>query len=1111
MAQLDLQLAAVVRALDDGDDALLADVLLFPELLCLDSKLHRLRGTLKDAVAKVLEGVPAFQLYRRVLAEQPRPGEVTLTLDPPRRLVAWAEPVELRFHTLRWRHGEEAHVAYVPALGIEVVAAREDELLKRLPEHVRFALRRTKVAGSLHRLALTQRVREVSVEPMELLATVKDPKQLAREAEQEQEPARPVIDEVGIDLTRHALTPAYEMEATVDRLADALTGRSPGSVLLVGPAGAGKTAAVYELVRSRAEFQLASTPFWSTSGSRLVAGMSGFGMWQQRCQRLVREASKARAVVHLGNLVELIEVGRGGAGGQGIAGFLRPAVGRGELLAVAECTPEQLPVIERQDPHLLQVFHQIKVEEPGPEVGRMILLSAALALGGGKELPLIDAALDVLDRLHRRYATYSAYPGRLLRFLRNLLRDRDDRMAKWVETGDVTFLRQRAEPVTPGEVTAAFARETGLPLFMLEESAPLDLSAARAWFAARVIGQPEAVGLVTDLLATVKAGLNRPRRPIASLLLTGPTGVGKTEMAKSLAEFFFSDRGRVTRFDMSEFNSPGAVERLAGGVFGTEGLLTARVREQPFAVILLDEFEKADPSFFDLLLQVLGEGRLTDAAGRVADFSNAVVVMTSNLGAESFQQGRFGLGRSDGPAADARRHFTEAVRDFLRPELFNRIDRVVPFLPLDEATVLSIARRELDLIAARDGVRLRGVELNVSEEAVRHLAARGYDVRYGARPLKRAVERELLVPLADAINGYAEQIKLSAAVGVAGGRLDVAVRARTDAATGRQVSALASGSAWAETATRCAELRRAVQQMEKSPAVLEMNNEVFSLERMRKWRAAHPRHRHAPPDPRQADRLKRLRAVADALAGLAKRAVELEDAALAAVYEERPGDPAAVSDRTAVLWDDHARLVLALYALRFDHPEYATLAVYCEHVRTLFRLARLYYAVALRLGAESVDVYWYEHRPKLKDRMVRQRAPRPEEFLAEARAETFGILLSITGPDVMPRLAHESGLHKFEEPSGAPAYCLVDVSERPPDAPDPKHAYKPPENVHERGHVNESLGAPRRVYNLSGATLEDHLLETKTNWAAEGLEAALADAIEQQFRRAAREAVRGEG
>ncbi len=357
-------------------------------------------------------------------------------------------------------------------------------------------------------------------------------------------------------------------------------------------------------------------------------------------------------MVHLGPLVELLEVGKSEHNSSGIATFLRPAVARGELLCIAECTPEQFPLIEKQDPQLLDAFRHIAVEEPDTKTGRVILASYARDNANRTTEP---AALAAIDRLHRRYATYSAYPGRPLRFLDNLLRD-----------------GAQDAPIAEDEVYDGFTRETGLPRAIIDPAVPLDLAATHDWFAARVIGQPDAVGLVTDLLATVKAGLTRPNRPIASLLFIGPTGVGKTEMAKAVAEFLFGSKDRLTRFDMSEYADPVAVRRLVGGAFGSEGLLTAKVREQPFSVVLLDEVEKADGSFFDLLLQALGEARLTDAGGRLADFRNTVVILTSNLGAESFRRGSTGFVSGNVGRAESQEHFARAVEQFLRPEMFNR-------------------------------------------------------------------------------------------------------------------------------------------------------------------------------------------------------------------------------------------------------------------------------------------------------------------------------------------------------------------------------------------------------------------------------------------------------
>ena len=405
----------------------------------------------------------------------------------------------------------------------------------------------------------------------------------------------------------------------------------------------------------------------------------------------------------------------------------------------------------------------LRVEEPPADEARAILRRVAERLRPGSRPPLSAEALATLDRLHRRYATYSVYPGRPLRFLTNLIHDHP--------AGDEA-------PIDADAVTRAFARETGLPLVLLDDATPLDLDAARGWFAARVIGQDEAVDLVVDLLATVKAGLARPGKPIASLMFIGPTGVGKTELAKALAEFLFGDGRRMTRFDMSEYADPISVLRLIGGATGRgEGLLTARVREQPFSVLLLDEFEKADPSFFDLLLQVLGEGRLTDVAGRLADFRNAVVIMTSNLGAEGYRRGRSGFARGTsrprrGPRALRPRGAGDGATRAVQSD---RSDR--PVRPARRGDGAGIVDRQLGLIARRDGFRSGLVRMSIAPEVPAALARRGHDPRYGARPLKRAIERELLAPLAERINRHATDAALDVDVTLdADDRPRVAVR-----------------------------------------------------------------------------------------------------------------------------------------------------------------------------------------------------------------------------------------------------------------------------------------------------------------------------------------------
>ncbi|MDG2126314.1 MAG: AAA family ATPase, partial [Verrucomicrobiales bacterium] len=491
-----------------------------------------------------------------------------------------------------------------------------------------------------------------------------------------------------------------------------------------GPSGVGKTAVVHELVRRKSEHSLSARTFFRSSGSRIVAGMCGFGMWQDRCRQIVRDAPPRKAVLHLGSLLELMQVGQSSASSESIASFLRPFLVRGQLVVVAECTHEQLAVIEKREPKLLDAFRQITLTEPQPESARDIIRAVA-------ENKFTGAALGKTDDLHRRYTSDTAYPGRPLRFLSRISSNTSSRK------------------LDTAAVLGAFAKETGMPQVLLSDDHPLDLTATREWFCSRIAGQDAAVSLIVDTLATIKTNLNRPGKPLASFLFIGPTGVGKTELAKVLAEFLYNSRDRMIRLDMSEYNTPFSASRLVSdtGIGGREGLLTAKVREHPFSVILLDEFEKADPTVFDLFLQVLGEARLTDGAGRIADFSNSVIIMTSNLGAREYQRGS--LGFAGDPARDAVEHFSTAVKAALRPELFNRIDRILPFLPLPREIIAHIIRREFSEIDARDGLGGHGTSLLVAPEVLDHLVTSGYDPRYGARPLKRAVERLLLQPAAE--------------------------------------------------------------------------------------------------------------------------------------------------------------------------------------------------------------------------------------------------------------------------------------------------------------------------------------------------------------------------
>ena len=433
MFTIELPLTTVLQCFDEG--TFLEEALLFPEVRSLGDKVPALHRKVKNLLIRTVMEIPPSEVHRRRLPGTAEAGWVALTLSPPIRSLAWQEPVTLRFPIVRWSHpapqvsqagavrvGPEAVLAYVPALGIEVLAPRPDLLEAMLSEQIRTTLLRIK-ANALPPMVWLQRCREIQLVPLDCAIQLKTPKQSAREEMEHDEQGKLVLPEVGVDLSKEPLQPGYELDSTIERLIDTLTGAQPRSVLLVGPSGAGKTAAVHELVRQRARWGLAATPFWATTGARLVSGMSGFGMWQERCVKLAREASLRRAILHLGNLLELMEVGKSEHQAQGIASFLRPYLARGDLLAIAECTPEQLPLIERQEPQLLASFVQVPVAEPSPGQSQLILESYVQA-ARTVTLPITPDGIDQLDRLHRRYATYSAFPGRPLRFLRNMLADR---------------------------------------------------------------------------------------------------------------------------------------------------------------------------------------------------------------------------------------------------------------------------------------------------------------------------------------------------------------------------------------------------------------------------------------------------------------------------------------------------------------------------------------------------------------------------------------------------------------------------------------------------------------------------------------------------------------
>jgi ATP-dependent Clp protease ATP-binding subunit ClpC len=287
--------------------------------------------------------------------------------------------------------------------------------------------------------------------------------------------------------------------------------------------------------------------------------------------------------------------------------------------------------------------------------------------------------------------------------------------------------------------------QSGMPVELIDPHAPFDADEVRAFFSSRILGQPDAVDAMVELVTVLRAGLNAPGRPMGSLLFLGPTGVGKTQTALTLARYLFGDEERLVRLDMSEYQDAWSAARLVGRWGGEPGDLVQKLSEQPFRVVLLDEIEKGHPSVFDMLLQVLGEGRLTGANGQTVQATHAVFVMTSNLGAAGPASLGFGAAED---ASRSRLHFLRAVEAFFRPEFVGRIERLIPFGALGPDTARKLVERTLDESFAREGVTRRGVRVRATAAVVDRLIEVGFDTRYGARPLKQAVERLVTSALA---------------------------------------------------------------------------------------------------------------------------------------------------------------------------------------------------------------------------------------------------------------------------------------------------------------------------------------------------------------------------
>lgn len=695
----------------------------------------------------------------------------------------------------------------VPAINTEAFGDSLPDLQDQLVEAVRSNFTRNKRLKWVREILSTIWLEEIELKQDTMLLRFPNIKELEKEEENANEKWLPKVAKL-IKIDKQVV---YGRSKELEQVEKALKGEFNRNVLLVGASGVGKTALVWEIIRQKKKRKIKGN-FWETTASLLIKELTEETGWQDNLPKVCKELTEQGDFLYVNSFMELFEVGKYVGNDVSIANYLRPFISRGEVSLITECSEEELARIELDNPNYLAVFQIIRLEEPKADLEE-IIIKKVKDLATKRSIQISEEAIQETLRLNRRFTPYSGLPGKPIRFLESILINHNQR--------DKSTIDRSA-------IIRYFCEETGMPLFMVDPSIPMKVGATRDRFNTNVFGQETAVNSIVNLLSSVKTALTRIGKPIASFLFVGPTGVGKTELAKVLAEFMFGSRDKMIRFDMSEYADPYAVTRLTGLNFQSDGLLTSAVRQEPFCVLLFDEIEKAHPNFNDLLLQVLSEGRLTDSRGKLVNFCSTIIIMTSNIGAANLMGNRISLkkGTDDNEVTT---HFLSAVQQYFRPELYNRIDEVIPFVPLSSDTIRYVVEREINLFKQLEGIHHRRLSLTISEEVYDYLAKEGYNPQYGARQLQRAIRELLIVPLAKQLNIEDFEDQLLISITAPDGQLVIDIE--TDPLGMDLMMEELDKSAQTDIAS---ELRRTIGRLKESNAFIRLQNTIQEFERLKR-------------------------------------------------------------------------------------------------------------------------------------------------------------------------------------------------------------------------------------------------------------------------------------
>ncbi len=647
----------------------------------------------------------------------------------------------------------------------------------------------------------------------------------------------PVLDNFGRDVTKQAedgkLDPIIGREKEIERVSQILSRRKKNNPILIGEPGVGKTAVVEGLALRIQQRKVSRTLFNKRivmlDLAALVAGTKYRGQFEERMKAIMNELEKTRDVILFIDEIHTI-VGAGGATGSlDASNIFKPALARGELQCIGASTLDEYRQYIEKDGALDRRFQKVLIEPPSPEEAVHILknirekyeefhhviysdetLEACVKLSdryiSDRFLP--DKAIDVMDEVGARVHLRNIHvPQHIVQLEENIeqtkelknqavrdqeyekaanFRDQESKLIRQLEQARMDWeeeSKSKKFPVTVDDIAEVVSMMTGIPVSNVAASESLKLLGMTEDLRGAVVGQNEAIVKITKAIQRNRVGLKAPNKPIGSFIFLGPTGVGKTELAKVLARQMFDSEEALIRIDMSEYMEKFSVSRLIGappGYVGYEegGQLTEKIRRKPYSVVLLDEIEKAHPDIFNILLQVLDDGQLTDGLGRKVDFKNTLIIMTSNIGVRRLKEFGTGVGfatQAKEEAADneAKSVIETALKRTFSPEFLNRIDDVVIFNSLDRADIFKIIDLSLKNLYKR--VKDLGYTLTLDIVAKNYLAEKGYDPQFGARPLNRAIQKYLEDPLAEFILNNQADLKEGMTLNASLGENDVMV------------------------------------------------------------------------------------------------------------------------------------------------------------------------------------------------------------------------------------------------------------------------------------------------------------------------------------------------